>query len=200
MTRTSFWITCASAALMAGALGCGNTTPAGGSGGGGQIGASGGSGGSGGTTGQAGATGTGGSSGMTGAAGRGMTGAGGAAGGTDGGVVNCVAGGACTGNETCAAPCAGGSRQIACFCEANGLLACEACAPVDGGAGGSGGDAGVTACPTNPMGMTCTTAAAACQTPCANNMAESCRCSANLGGATDGGSALSWRCQALRCQ
>jgi hypothetical protein len=153
------------AALLVGAMGCGDT--------------SGGNGGTGGSNGAGGTTAAGGASGSTGA--------GGSQGGAGGGGVNCVAGASCTGSATCAAPCAGGTREIACFCETNGLLACETCA--------ASTDGGVPACPTNPMAMTCSTVDSTCQTACTNGMSQSCRCLGNLTGTMDTWRCQSVRCQ-----
>jgi hypothetical protein len=204
MSRSSLKIAVGIAALVVGALGCGGSGSGGTAGKGGASGGSGGAGGSTGAGGTAGAAGgTGGSAGTIGTgrggAGASATGMGGAAGGSDGGTVNCAPGAACTGTETCAASCGGGMRQIACFCDVNSVFACEACLPVDGGAGGTGGlDAGLPACPADPMGMTCSTMGSLCVTSCTNNTADSCRCMS--GPEVDGGTALRWRCQSIRCQ
>src|SRR5215471_12866624 len=90
----------------------------------------------------------------TGAAGAGggggaATGNGGA-GGADAGLLTCAPGADCTDGDTCTTTmgCGGGGRERACFCDQNGVLACENCQLSDGGTGGTGGtDAGANACP-----------------------------------------------------
>jgi hypothetical protein len=89
-------------------------------------------------------------------------------------------------------------REIACFCEVNGMFACQACVPVDGGTGGSGGtDAGTPACPSAPMGTACDTAGSICSTDCTSGTAQACRCQSS-GGGLDAG-AMRWRCQNVKC-
>jgi hypothetical protein len=174
----------------------------------GTAGTAGGVGGTTGTAGQSGAAGTAGRGGAGGTAGTGAPGGRGGAGGTaggsgtggTGGAVDCRPGATCTGTESCSAPCGGGRREIACFCDPNGLFACEACLPIDSGAGGTGVDAGVPACPANPMGMDCLAAGAMCATDCAGGMAQSCMCQVSAAGGPDGGPAMRWRCQSVRCQ
>ncbi|HEY7373343.1 MAG TPA: hypothetical protein VIF57_14365 [Polyangia bacterium] len=213
MSRTSTQIALAlTTVIFAGALACGsssNRNPGTGGSAGGTTGGTtgdagaGGAGGAGGTGGAAGGTtGAGGAAaGATGGAAAGATGTGGTSGaGGGGGAVTCAPSAACTGSESCAAPCGGNRREIACFCEANGMFACQACAPVDAGGGGSGGtDAGVPACPSSdPMGTACDTPGSMCATDCTNGAAQACRCQSNAGGGPDGGT-MRWRCQNVQC-
>jgi hypothetical protein len=50
------------------------------------------------------------------------------------------------------------------------------------------------------MGMDCSTAGTMCETSCSGSMAQSCMCQLSAGGGLDGGAAMRWRCQNVRCQ
>ena len=108
----------------------------------------------------------------------------------------CVPGGACLANETCTTPtaCPGG-RQRACFCDPNGVFACETCATPDGGGGGadSRADAVPTrACPANVMtGTTCTDQGTLCTATCAGGQTQTCLCTRTP--RSDGGP-TTWDC------
>jgi hypothetical protein len=58
----------------------------------------------------------------------------------------------------------------------------------------------VPACPADPMGMDCLTGGTMCETTCAGGMAQSCMCQVSAAGGPDGGPAMRWRCQNVRCQ
>jgi hypothetical protein len=117
-------------------------------------------------------------------------------GGSDGGQAICAPGVACTDGQSCTTStgCAN-NRERACFCDPNGLLACETCQAVDAGM-----DAGpaVNACSSGvTSGLTCDTQGTFCTATCSGGQTQTCFCTAR-GGRQDGGrqdgGTTSWTC------
>jgi hypothetical protein len=126
--------------------------------------------------------------------GGGAVGAGGA-GGVDAGPGTCAPGAACTSGQSCTTStgCAG-ARERACFCDPNGLLACESCQASDAGAGGaSGSDAGAAnACPSGiTSGMSCSAQGTFCSATCSSGQTQTCFCT--RAARADGGT-TAWNC------